>query len=45
MQGGRKFIIDGSMARGGGGFTYLVNIIPELSRQAPGDEFLSLIHI
>ena len=35
----RKIVIDGSMAKGGGGFTYLVNIIPELSRQAPEDRF------
>jgi glycosyltransferase involved in cell wall biosynthesis len=36
---GRRFIIDGSMNKGGGGFTYLVNIVPELARQAPGDRF------
>jgi glycosyltransferase involved in cell wall biosynthesis len=35
----RRFIIDGTMARGGGGFTYLVNIVPELARQAPEDRF------
>ncbi|MEO1935533.1 MAG: glycosyltransferase family 1 protein, partial [Myxococcales bacterium] len=35
----RRFIIDGSMAKGGGGFTYLVNIVPELARQAPNDLF------
>jgi glycosyltransferase involved in cell wall biosynthesis len=37
--GGRRFVIDGSMARGGGGFTYLVNIVPELARLAPRDRF------
>lgn len=36
---GRRFLIDGSMAKGGGGFTYLVNIVPELARQAPNDRF------
>jgi glycosyltransferase involved in cell wall biosynthesis len=36
---GRRFVIDGSMARGGGGFTYLVNIVPELARLAPRDHF------
>ncbi|MCA9510010.1 MAG: glycosyltransferase family 4 protein [Myxococcales bacterium] len=36
---GRRIVIDGSMAKGGGGFTYLVNIVPELSRQAPRHRF------
>lgn len=36
----KRFWIDGSMARRGGGFTYLVNVIPELSRLAPNAEFL-----
>jgi len=35
----RRFVIDGSMAKGGGGFTYLINIIPELAAQAPDDQF------
>lgn len=35
----RRFVIDGSMAKGGGGFTYLVNIVPELARQSPNDQF------
>ena len=35
----RRFIVDGSMSKGGGGFTYLVNIVPELARQAPNDLF------
>ncbi len=36
----KRFWIDGSMARRGGGFTYLVNVIPELSRLAPDAKFL-----
>lgn len=40
---GRRFVIDGSMARGGGGLTYLVNIVPELSRLAPRDHFQILV--
>jgi glycosyltransferase involved in cell wall biosynthesis len=28
------------MARGGGGFTYLVNVLPTLARMAPDDRFL-----
>ena len=39
MQEGRRVVIDGSMAKGGGGFTYLVNIVPELARQSPNDQF------
>jgi len=35
----RRFILDGSMARGGGGFTYLVNIVPRLAELSPEDEF------
>jgi len=34
-----RFLIDGSMARGGGGYTYLVNIVPLLSRMAPRARF------
>jgi glycosyltransferase involved in cell wall biosynthesis len=37
---GRRFLIDGSMARGGGGFTYLVNMVPTLAGLAPDDRFL-----
>ncbi|MEE2679552.1 MAG: glycosyltransferase family 1 protein [Myxococcota bacterium] len=36
----KRFWIDGSMARRGGGFTYLVNVIPELARLAPEARFL-----
>ena len=31
----RRILIDGTMARGGGGFTYLVNVLPQLARLAP----------
>jgi glycosyltransferase involved in cell wall biosynthesis len=44
MARGRRFLIDGSMARGGGGFTYLVNILPQLSSLAPDDSFRVLLH-
>ena len=40
---GRRILIDGSMARGGGGFTYLVNILPQLSSLAPNDRFRVLL--
>jgi glycosyltransferase involved in cell wall biosynthesis len=40
---GRRFLIDGSMATGGGGFTYLVNIIPHLALDSPEDRFLVLV--
>ena len=40
---GRRILIDGSMARGGGGFTYLVNILPQLSALAPEDSFRVLL--
>jgi len=43
MSTGRQFIIDGSMNKAGGGFTYLVNIVPELARQAPNDRFRILL--
>jgi len=36
----KRFWIDGSMARRGGGFTYLVNVIPQLARLAPDARFL-----
>ncbi|MCR9095932.1 MAG: glycosyltransferase family 4 protein [bacterium] len=39
-----RIVIDGSMARGGGGFTYLVNVIPVLVALAPDHEFLLLVH-
>ncbi len=37
--GGRRFLVDGSMARAGGGFTYLVNVIPHLAKASPSDHF------
>src|SRR5262245_30825226 len=40
---GRRILIDGSMARGGGGFTYLVNVLPQLCAMAPSDEFRVLL--
>jgi glycosyltransferase involved in cell wall biosynthesis len=40
---GRRILIDGSMARGGGGFTYLVNILPQLSAMEPDDRFRVLL--
>lgn len=39
VAGGRRLIIDGSMARAGGGFTYLVNVIPRLAQASPRDHF------
>jgi glycosyltransferase involved in cell wall biosynthesis len=38
-----RILIDGSMARGGGGLTYLVNMVPCLSRLAPNDRFLVIV--
>jgi glycosyltransferase involved in cell wall biosynthesis len=40
---GARILIDGTMARGGGGFTYLVNIVPRIARLAPEDRFLLLV--
>jgi len=40
---GRRILIDGSMAKGGGGFTYLVNILPQLTAMAPNDRFRVLV--
>ena len=34
---GRRIVIDGSMARSGGGFTYLVNMLPRLAETRPED--------
>jgi glycosyltransferase involved in cell wall biosynthesis len=42
-QEGARVLIDGTMARGGGGFTYLVNIVPRLARLASEDRFLLLV--
>jgi glycosyltransferase involved in cell wall biosynthesis len=39
----RRVLIDGSMAKGGGGCTYLVNILPRLVEFAPGDRFRVLL--
>ncbi len=39
----RRILIDGSMAKGGGGFTYLVNILPHLAALAPQDRFRVLL--
>ena len=39
----RRILVDGSMARGGGGFTYLVNVLPYLSALAPQDRFRVLL--
>jgi len=40
---GARVLIDGTMARGGGGFTYLVNVVPRVTRLAPEDRFLLLV--
>ena len=39
QSGGLRHIIDASMIRGGGGFTHLVHVVPELARMAPRDHF------
>jgi hypothetical protein len=39
----RRLLIDGTMAKGGGGFTYLVNIVPQLAALAPGDRIRLLL--
>ena len=39
----RRILIDGTSARGGGGFTYLVNVVPRLSALAPDSSFLVLL--
>ena len=43
MVQGRRILIDGTMAKGGGGFTYLVNILPRLTARAPQDRFRVLV--
>jgi glycosyltransferase involved in cell wall biosynthesis len=43
MPRGRRILIDGTMARGGGGFTYLVNVLPQLIAQAPEHRFCLLL--
>lgn len=37
---GRRILIDGSMARAGGGVTYLVNLVPRLAALSPETHFL-----
>jgi glycosyltransferase involved in cell wall biosynthesis len=39
----RRILIDGTMAKGGGGFTYLVNILPRLCESAPDHRFRVLV--
>jgi glycosyltransferase involved in cell wall biosynthesis len=39
----RRILVDGSMAKGGGGFTYLVNILPRLAEIAPNDRVRVLV--
>jgi glycosyltransferase involved in cell wall biosynthesis len=36
---GRRFLLDASTAQGGGGFTYIVSMLPHLVRLAPDDRF------
>ncbi len=43
MHGGRRFLIDGSMIKRGGGFTHLCNLMPKLARQAPQDHFRVMV--
>jgi glycosyltransferase involved in cell wall biosynthesis len=43
MVQGRRILIDGTMAKGGGGFTYLVNIVPRITALAPEDRFRLLV--
>jgi glycosyltransferase involved in cell wall biosynthesis len=38
-----RVLVDGTMARGGGGHTYLVNILPRLAALAPGHQFKVLL--
>jgi glycosyltransferase involved in cell wall biosynthesis len=40
---GKRILIDGTAARGGGGFTYLANIVSQLCRLAPEVHFRILI--
>jgi glycosyltransferase involved in cell wall biosynthesis len=39
----RRIILDISMARGGGGFTYAVNVIPVLARKLPETDLLVVL--
>jgi glycosyltransferase involved in cell wall biosynthesis len=38
-----RVLVDGTMARSGGGHTYLVNILPQLARLAPDSRFRVLL--
>jgi glycosyltransferase involved in cell wall biosynthesis len=40
---GLRVLVDGTMARGGGGHTYLVNVLPRLARRAPQHRFRVLV--
>jgi hypothetical protein len=42
MPGERRFLLDGTMARRGGGFTYLVNLVPVFAQLAVRDRLLRL---
>ncbi len=35
----KRIIVDGTMARGGGGYTYLTNVVPRLAQLAPETRF------
>jgi glycosyltransferase involved in cell wall biosynthesis len=39
----RRFLVDASMARCGGGFTYVATLVPQLARLAPNDHFRVLV--
>jgi glycosyltransferase involved in cell wall biosynthesis len=40
---GCRFLVDASMVQGGGGFTYVVSMLPKLVRLAPTDRFRMLV--
>jgi glycosyltransferase involved in cell wall biosynthesis len=40
---GMRVLIDGTMARGGGGYTFLVNLLPRLTALAPEHRFRVLV--
>ncbi len=40
---GKRILIDASMSRGGGGFTYLLNMLPRLAQRAPDTRFILLL--
>jgi glycosyltransferase involved in cell wall biosynthesis len=40
---GRRILIDASMAQGGGGFTYVVNVLPHLARLAREHSFRLIV--